>query len=145
MANGGGITKLPFEHDIKFIRAGYGRSAAVTNYGHVFVWGRNFKGEAVKKPRLLFQDKNGVDDLKFGLKHAIYQQTNNKCLYSWGDHTVGQTGNKFNDITEQNLTEEALPTHLDWQGSGPEPEYMQIQQTMLQRRINRRFSTSKTL
>lgn len=64
--------KLPYEHNIKFIRAAYGRSAAITEYGHVFVWGRNFKNECISKPRLIFQDKNGIDDLKFGLKHGVY-------------------------------------------------------------------------
>ena len=107
---------------IKFIRAAWCRCCIVSIYGHVYLWGTTFKGESIKLPRLIFQDKNGVHDIKFGQKHGIYQQERNKELYSWGDATLGQTGNNYTDNQGQN----ARPTHLDWQGEGPEPSVLSL-------------------
>jgi hypothetical protein len=95
---------------IKFIRAAWCRCCIVSIYGHCYIWGTTFKGEHIKEPRLVFRDHNGIYDLKFGQKHAIYQQERNRELYSWGDATLGQTGNHYND----NEGKDTGPTHLDW-------------------------------
>ena len=51
---------IPF---IKFIRAAYRRSAAISDGGQVFVWGTGFRNEKLSKPNLIFHDKNGIRDL----------------------------------------------------------------------------------
>lgn len=57
---------------IKFIRAAYGRSMAVTKQGQVFIWGLGFRSEALDYPLLLFQDTRGIFDIKFGRNHGVY-------------------------------------------------------------------------
>ena len=51
---------VPF---VKFIRAAYKRSAAISEGGQVFVWGTGFRNERISKPTMLFHDMNGIKDL----------------------------------------------------------------------------------
>ena len=96
-SHGGGKSKIEAKTEIKLIRAAYGRSIAVTKDGHVYCWGQGFRNEHIPKPVLIFEDSNGIFDLQFGLKHGIYIQEKNKKVYSWGDGTIGQTGNDHTD------------------------------------------------
>lgn len=57
---------------IKFIRAAYGRSCAVTMAGEVFIWGMGFRKEIITKPKFIFRDVHGIKDLQFGRSHGIY-------------------------------------------------------------------------
>jgi alpha-tubulin suppressor-like RCC1 family protein len=46
---------------------------------------------------MLFEDKQGIKDLKFGLRHGIYIQQHTGNAFSWGERTFGQTGNNYQD------------------------------------------------
>ena len=63
---------IEVENAVKFIRAAYGRSMAVTHQGQVFIWGLGFRSEALDYPLLLFQDTRGIFDIKFGRNHGVY-------------------------------------------------------------------------
>jgi hypothetical protein len=58
-----GQHKIESVAEIKFLRAAYGRSIAVTKNGHVYCWGQGFRNENIKKPVLIFEDPNGIFDL----------------------------------------------------------------------------------
>jgi len=62
---------------------------AVTEMGNAYVWGQGFRNEKIHKPMHLFQDKNGILDLQFGLRHGLYIQEGTYQVHSWGDGTVG--------------------------------------------------------
>ena len=63
---------IPGQDHIKIIKASYNRSVAVTIFGQVYVWGRSFKNQRIDKPQFLFQDKNGIDEIRLGLSHGVY-------------------------------------------------------------------------
>ena len=86
------------EYKVKFIRAAYNRSCAVTQNDKVYIWGFGFKNEKVEKPKLLFQDEQGgILDVQFGLRHGVYLQKKTNQAFSWGDRTFGQTGNNYSE------------------------------------------------
>lgn len=85
------------DEKIKFIRAAYGRSCAVTVSNKTFFWGQGFKNEKITSPKFFFSDPNGIKDLRFGLNHGLYIQNKSRTLFSWGDRSFGQTGNLYED------------------------------------------------
>lgn len=44
---------------------------------------------------MIFEVKNGIIDIKFGLRHGVYINAKDKQAYSWGERTFGQTGNNY--------------------------------------------------
>ena len=89
------------DEEITLIRAAYGRSCAVQKKGSVYIWGQGFKSEKIKKPKMIFRDKLGIVDLKFGYKHGLYIQGKTHKVLSWGDKTFGQTGNNMQEGINQ--------------------------------------------
>ena len=84
---------------IKMIKAAYYRSMAITDTGKVYVWGCSFRneGEVISIPSLLFHDKNGIEDVQLGRNHGAYIQSKTSRMFTWGDHSFGQTGNNYED------------------------------------------------
>ena len=58
--------------DAKMVIANYGRSCAVTQCNKVYIWGQGFKQEKIFSPRKIFEDKVGIDLLKFGFNYGLY-------------------------------------------------------------------------
>lgn len=87
---------------------------AVTETGKAYVWGCSFRneGEVVAVPHLLFHDKNGIEDVQLGRNHGAYVQSRTSRMFTWGDHSFGQTGNNYKDDCEP-FCEDKPRDHLD--------------------------------
>eukprot|EP00350_Pseudokeronopsis_sp_OXSARD2_P000304 CAMPEP_0170561690 /NCGR_PEP_ID=MMETSP0211-20121228/56298_1 /TAXON_ID=311385 /ORGANISM="Pseudokeronopsis sp., Strain OXSARD2" /LENGTH=115 /DNA_ID=CAMNT_0010877557 /DNA_START=444 /DNA_END=791 /DNA_ORIENTATION=+ len=85
------ITIIKNLQNIKFIRAGYGRSAYVTTDNRVFVWGYNFDNIYYDEPTILFGSKEEILDFKFGLNQGLVLFSN-LDLYTFGEGTYGEMG-----------------------------------------------------
>jgi len=81
--------------------------------GTVFQWGQNFRNEALLHPELVVRDDYGIIDLQVGQQHILYIQEKTIKLYSFGDSTLGQTGNNFADAAEAQREDETHLSQLD--------------------------------
>lgn len=92
---------LPLQEPIHAVHAGFHHSAAITNSGQVYVWGRNLCGELglgqwsqeLLPPRRIisFDGQSAIRCVTFGKRHALFSD-HSGAMWASGSNRSGQLG-----------------------------------------------------
>ena len=90
--------------NIKKVESGLDHAVALSESGHLFIWGANDKGQlgnisaSYLMSPLLFEDLKNIRDVSVGNSHTLAIDKNGS-LWFWGDNSYGQCGKDPNVVS----------------------------------------------